>query len=416
MSANPAFDWLTGAMRIPADAPPEWAGEGLGAFYQGPNDERWGGTLCRVLYHESIHFWQLLSSAYLANLTQYEWVRLEAFEATGEVEPPHAMVRAFTQRGDGEPFSAHELMECWARYWDVHTRSPARIAEEEGLTRADGRPLTTRVAGFEAYTGEAFDLVMSEGRDARLYAAPYRWLLERCQGNSSLANLLFPILAFHAFGSPRPVALFLAALECELATEHVRLGVHPRERLHSINFHWLNNYGPVVREAVEPARRALGLPAFTGGWDVIARGRLGSHPVYREYLNRIGATFRMLAMNAVEPPDEVTPEAYYQYALRDLPRHEPAVLFAFPGQPGYRLMLGEHVPPPLVRFANVARSEDVQPAARVLARFQAAAGGEVLDEDALHFEPVVRDLEARVRRFREAEYLTSLGLPSDAVA
>jgi hypothetical protein len=72
MSKTNAFVWLSGTVTIPVRAPEEWATDGLVEFYKDPNKPEWGGTLCRVLYHESIHFWQLLSSAYLANASQEE--------------------------------------------------------------------------------------------------------------------------------------------------------------------------------------------------------------------------------------------------------------------------------------------------------------------------------------------------------
>ena len=81
------FEYLTGTIMVPAEAPEEWQKEGLGKFYLSPNDEQWGQSLCRVLYHESVHFWQLFSSAYIANLVSDDWRRLQHYEETGEVLP-----------------------------------------------------------------------------------------------------------------------------------------------------------------------------------------------------------------------------------------------------------------------------------------------------------------------------------------
>ena len=61
--------------------------EGLRPFYENPNSDLWGETLCRVLYHESLHFWQFLASGYIANFVNEEWIRLLHFENNNEVEP-----------------------------------------------------------------------------------------------------------------------------------------------------------------------------------------------------------------------------------------------------------------------------------------------------------------------------------------
>ena len=84
MSEQHTFDYLTGTVRVLAACHPDLAADLL-PFYVHPNDDRWGEHLCRVLYHESIHFWLFISSAYLANIVAGEWLRLETFRDTGRV-------------------------------------------------------------------------------------------------------------------------------------------------------------------------------------------------------------------------------------------------------------------------------------------------------------------------------------------
>ena len=409
MSATNAFVWLSGTVAIPAQAPVTWKSKGLIEFYQNPNHPEWGGSLCRVLYHESIHFWQLLSSAYLANALQDEWLRLLEFEETGELRPASEMVSQMSDPRPGDPFSAHELVECWARYWDVHTRSPARTIEEDQIRVPEQVLLRTRQGNIEGYTSDAFDVFMQEGKDAELYAAPYRWILGQCNGHSAFANIAFPILVFQAFGSPDPVALLRKSLERALRSNTIWRGVEGRSR--NINLDWLNNWTAFIGEAVQPARRDLNMPDFTAGWDVISRGRLGTHPVYRPYLGRIRGLFRLASLGHAEPPKERSLEAAYAYAVADLAIRDPIVIFAFPGQPEYRLALGEHVPPPRVRFESFTLHAERTPGASAVAKVAALLGQPAKEED-VTFKPVFDEFDPRIRQFRHAEYAVSVGLPA----
>ena len=158
-----AFHYLTGVVQVAVRCPRTLRDQDLGNFYHDPNNAEWGGSLCRVLYHESVHFWQVLASGYLGNLIASEWSRVDHFEKTGEIRPQSDAARAHTER-DSFPFSAYELVECWARYWDVHTRSPARIVDEE---QAHFEIEVPGKAGRQ-YTNFAFDEVMQRGPDAAL--------------------------------------------------------------------------------------------------------------------------------------------------------------------------------------------------------------------------------------------------------
>ncbi len=411
MSTTSAFVWLSGTATIPAQAPEAWKSEGLAEFYRNPNHPEWGGNLCRMLYHESLHFWQLLSSAYLANAIQDEWLRLLEFEQTGHLPPVSEFVSKMSERRPGEPFSAHELMECWARYWDVHTRSPARTIEEDQIRVPDQVLLRTQQGNIEGYTSEAFDLFMQEGKDAELYAAPYRWMLEQCDGNSAFANIAFPILVFHAFGSPDPVSLLAKSLKRALKSEIIRQGVKARSR--NINLDWLNNWAVIIGEAIEPARRDLNMPSFTGGWDVIARGRLGTHPIYGPYLMHIRGLFGLASLGKAkaEQPKDGSWQAVYAYAVADLPTRDPVVIFALPGQPEYRLTLGEYVPPPRVRFDGFTLHAERSLAASAVAKLAAITTGQTVSGEDMTFKPVFDEFDPRLRRFRHAEYAVSVGLP-----
>lgn len=414
-----AFTYLTGAVAISAAAPVELVGEdSLVQFYQNPNDERWGEQLCRVLYHESVHFWQFLASAYLANLIGEEWVRLLHYEQSGAVRPQSAAVAGFKQRAETAPFSPYELVECWARYWDVHTRSPARIIRQEGIDLPQAAVLerTRWETGTREYSGIAFDVVMQHGQDCSLYAAPYRWLLnqasrqrfvkkpgaapeERAAMASSFVALFFPVIAHAAFASPDPVGVFCAALKRALDSDEIRSGFESH-RSGNINSDWLNNWSFIMGEAVRPVLIERRLPSFTSGLDVIERGPLRSHPIFSEYpvrLSSLGGHLKMERQARGTQPELGREE----WALIDLPMRDPWILFGLPGQALYRLLLGMVMPPPAVQFENGT----IYARRPVALRLQ-GGGDETVQER-------MDDLEERVERFRAAEYAVSLGLPPD---
>ncbi len=167
-------------------------------------------------------------------------------------------------------------------------------------------------------------------------------------------------------------------------------------------------------EAIEPTRRQLQQPDFTAGWDVIDRGDLGSHPVYQRYLGLVRALFGLIGLGTPEPPTGSTPEDLCQYALADLPILDPRVVFAFPGQPEYRHLLGKYVPPPRVEFTEFTWHAKMHPGAEAMAKLAKLAGAESPLDPKLTFQAVMDDLDSRIKRFRSAAHAISIGLPADA--
>jgi hypothetical protein len=404
------FDFLTGVVRLNEDAPDEWRHEEILPFWSDPNDERWGGRLCRYLYHESLHFWQLLSSGYLAHLVFLEWGRLELYERTREVLPVDELVASHRVRPSGQPFSPSELMECWARYWDVHTRGAATIVDEEGIPIDPNiGPLSVPVPGSYRggrYTEAAYDLVMQSGPDCKVYAAPYRWLLDRVQGHSRTAAVLFPFLVHAAFGTRDPVRMFRDLVEVAIGSETISNCV---ARGGLINLDWLT-LRPVLRsEVVVPVMRHT-LSTFTSGFDVIRKG-LPSHPVLSQYPHMYVPN-GFTRLNDPSPVGEGLDERTEANLLVGAVLSDERAPLMMPGQAYYRLLLGHLVPPPAIHFRNFSwyarrwwLSQPRKPNA-----------GTGLEEEVSDrtFESGVSEVEARVRRFRAAEKAVSLGLPAEA--
>jgi hypothetical protein len=149
---------------------------------------------------------------------------------------------------------------------------------------------------------------------------------------------------------------------------------------------------------------------------VLARGRLREHPVYGPYLGRIETAMSAVRMFDTDPPSDDSIDELMRFASAITAVEDPLVLFVFPGQPSYRMHLGAVVPPPRVRFADGVWHAERAFAATALAKLESVtAGAEYVDEDRT-LAPVYEDLDRRVRRFRDAQYAVSRGLPADKFA
>lgn len=406
MSNN--FEYLSGSINISAPLPDILQKKGLDPFYEDPNNDEWGDVLCRVLYHESIHFWQLLASGYLANLVSEEWRRLDHFEQNKEILPKSDLSDNYTSRPDDTPFSPYELTECWARYWDVHTRSPARIIQEEGIVIEEPVDNDNRPSG--TYSWIEYDTVMQKGEDSHLYARPYRWLLDRASGNSYLISLLFPVITHASFGSPDPVGVFTGCFE--RATQEDITNEIMEHRSGNINFDWINSWTFAWDKIVLPTIEEKNLPLYTSGFDVLQRGTLGTHPIYSEYLEKAQVLWKFVKLaNMLDVQDEaqlseISMEHIEEHAITQAAAQDPWIIFALPGQPHYRHLLGHYLSPPIVRFKNFTYSTNR--GASMWGSDDQPNGSEDL------FELRSSELNIRIRKFRAAEKAHSLGLPLNA--
>jgi len=92
---------------------------------------------------------------------------------------------------------------------------------------------------------------------------------------------------------------------------------------------------------------------------------------------------------------------------------EPAAIFAFPGQPAHRLELDRNVSPSRVRFDGLTVHVERSPGARAFAKLVVLRGG-ATSGGGVTIRTVFEAFDARVERFRRAEYAVSLGLTPDA--
>jgi hypothetical protein len=205
--------WALGAIvKVGVPAPPRSLRVWLGPANYHPQQSR-------QVFHETIHFWQYLSSGYLARVVQEDWDRLIAFEQFGTLvrEAPRRL--HLLQAHPEYSFSPGDLVEAFARYWDVHVIGPPELLE---LELHSGRYALSPefVEQFErlkkshlvrhpehgGYSSASFDLAM-EGPGGG-WAKPYNVMRERLPPKATAA--LFPVAVNLALQTSDPVGMSLS--------------------------------------------------------------------------------------------------------------------------------------------------------------------------------------------------------------
>jgi hypothetical protein len=418
------FNWFSGIADIAIACPAELteSGGGLRPFFEAPNAPQWGLLLPRWLYHECLHFWQLASSRYLQLIVVAEWERVAAFERDGTVPP--SVSYPYGQAASGEPFSVRDLVECLARFWDVHTRGATRILREEE-NDLDGRLAAIDAIRFQgAYSGEEFDGVMVSGRDREIYARPYHWMRERAAAAPAVrelpgsidsaagwaVNLLLPIAGFVALNTEAPVAAFVATFDRGLQADCIAVAAGQRDRRHSINLDWLD-FWAVLAPGMARALRRVGLSTWLGapGFGVLENPAFRDHPVYRHLPARLEAlsdVLRNLRLSRVfNPPRDDSEDIGEAFLLRELAvtAQDYWPVFSLPGQPNFRLLLGSVFAPLLVRFID----REIPATASAWPDWPWPVDGPTLAAAA-------HQAETRLHRLHGAEAAARLGLPLDA--
>ncbi|MDO3376639.1 hypothetical protein [Geoalkalibacter halelectricus] len=253
----------------------------------GPKD--WRPPLSRVIFHETIHYWQYIGHTHLIRLVEEDWGRLRHFDKTREILPPGALRRGFSQRKPEIGFSTQDLVEAHARFWDVQALGPPLLIEleldapnrdvGEILTRAHYERLKAEGKIWHhydqdgqgvGYSSLSFDLAMrlAAGR----YALPYLELLEKT--NDLIAAALFPLCVHFALHSREPADFYLA-LVARLAGQ---VGL---ERGRAIEQAWRALYVDVWREAELLHCELYGCEFFTGQAEIHESLLYQEHPGYR---------------------------------------------------------------------------------------------------------------------------------------
>ena len=302
----------------------------------------------RAVFHETVHYWQYLAFGFIANLADEELCRLRAFEA-GDVPAPGRINHEYRRIYDCVGFSAIDLQEALARYWDVHVLGPKLLLELDLNDPARRIPLAirSRYEELEAqgllmhgtdYTDLAFDLAMEAA--AGNYARPYLMLRE--QYPPKLAAGLFPIIGGIALMAERPAPFF--ARLTRMAES--RIGELATGNIHNI---WQAWYQPVRRLGIQLAEE-------------LGENLSSAILVYQErdlakYIPHDFAAFeRQNAINALADSEQVKVMAAEQgvepmyIALFELERR-----LLLPGDPDHRAFLSYWISPLCVKLTNGER-------------------------------------------------------------
>jgi len=297
----------------------------------------------RVIFHETVHFWQYLASGYLARLVEEDWDRLVKFEDSGRVIWNTPLRSHFIEPHSVHAFSPRDLVEAFARYWDVHVVGPPQLIELE-LQSAGHSFSCDFVERFErmkrenlashpqhgAYSSASFDLAM-EGPGGG-WAKPYVMMLERLTPKA--VATLFPICINLALQTANPVGTFTFLISGAPSIENAL----PSNNDIAILWRWGYDFMlPLLQEL--PRQDLLG-----NGIQVASEGSLTGHPVWKWL---IGYTLRAAAHFGITDGDKRNWETAVQNGLGPL-----SFALACPGALSNRSKLVPFLSPPLVQFAD----------------------------------------------------------------
>jgi hypothetical protein len=321
----------------------------------GPKD--WRPPLSRVIFHETVHYWQYIGHAHLIHLIAEDWARLKHFDTTGEIQPPGDLRRGFSQRTKETGFSTQDLLEAHARFWDVQTLGPPLLIEleldapnrdvSEVLTRAQYEKLKEDGKIWHhfdedghgvGYSSLSFDLAMR--LSAGHYALPYLRLRE--ETNDLIAAALFPLCAHFALHSESPPDFYLALLK--RLTGQVDLA-----RGRSIEEAWQSLYDDVWREAALLHIDRHGCEFFTG------QATIHDSPLFHEHVGyKMAHTMLALACDHLEknrPPQFLVGTSEMPSGMRALWTMD--YLLGCCGMTASRSPdLLAFIAPPVIRFAD----------------------------------------------------------------
>lgn len=374
-----------------------------------PASIEWDWTFHRPLFHETLHFWQLLCSPYLARMIAAERAQLEIFEATNTVRQSTIYREQFTRVDEEVGFSAEHLLESWARFWEIQVQTPARLLEQENFKRHKLSDAMWKISDpngpfFKKWYWSSLEVAMTQGSNCQLYGRPFRWMHSQvCAAARITPNALdefnprgfmpaylvcsaYPSLLYASFRTDDPVSHFKTAVQ-RICDDAFLIGRFCSDlHAHFYELEWYNHW----ESFNEVVGTTSPLPMASGQlWSPFVASE-------KEFLDVGAKIFEMLDPDTFGDPS-------VDAAHIKLVEHGPSVAFAHMGHRPFGLLLATLSAPPLMFF----RGEDglVQHSYRA-----SEADQERLDEctvEAYH-------LKVRLDRFKRARKAKELGLPIDA--
>jgi hypothetical protein len=173
----------------------------------------------RVIFHEAVHYWQQLSEGFLLRLVQEDWQRLTEYERSGRPLGPGPLRREFYREESDLGFSARDIHECLARFWEVVAFGPNRIMNDQWLSGMSVFHPDFVTANRPSSFQRKFDSMAPWGPDDFIqamimiggeYAIPF---LATGHKMPNASMLVFPWLAHYALQTRRPARVFLRFIE-----------------------------------------------------------------------------------------------------------------------------------------------------------------------------------------------------------
>jgi hypothetical protein len=235
----------------------------------------------RWMYHETLHLWQQASAAFLIRCTEADWVRMRQYEQGGDLQRENAIATEYFRVDPEATFSAIDLQECLARYWELQAFDPLTVLTEHlNQTRVvDGR-LRERLQRFWDSPAEHPDapLMLAMEIIGGRYARPFLGLAERA--GATIAIGVFPLAAFFALQTDSPVAFYT-----RLVTSAIQ---HAEPRPVSADWASLRRtWFSAVRQRADELHEEMFGTSLGFGMDVLRRSRLLDHPGYAYLLQRM---------------------------------------------------------------------------------------------------------------------------------
>jgi hypothetical protein len=396
-----SFDFLTLHLHLDDAQPPEFDPM---AFFAAPEIPTWEWTFSRSLIHETLHFWQFLGSRYLLRLADADWRRIEHFEEKRAILPPDPSVVGLHEVDAEVGFSAYNLLEGWARLWEIQIQPSAELLRQEGIdiTSLDRNVVTLLNESEYKYPWHGVELAMMRGANNAVYGTPFRWMVEQvtaaCRfkrigpdiftpnrtAPSYLCCVAFPTIVYGAFQRLDPVAAFKSAVRA-LCVEAIHLATALEFSAMYVELDWFQYYETFLD--LVPGDEAPDE---------------GPERFYRALIPPDDALAAMVRFSIEWMYEADLYEPSVDEACDVLERFHRPVVFAFMGFRPFRVALSLAAPPPIVYF----RDEGI-----VLSGHRTSAEQTKQMREAIH--QAARSAE-RVRRFRAAEKAAELNLPLDA--
>jgi hypothetical protein len=337
-------------------------------------------------------------------MAEENWERLRTYEDIGAVPQVGPTGIEYTHVYPEHGFSARDLQEGLARYWDVHVINPVTLMDIE--IRDEKRRIPPSVASqYEVlkqtavaldpsgYPGAVYDLAMDF--TAGNYAKSYIDL--RDSTSSFTAATLFPLAGHFALQSNRPVPFFAELVE--RAVPYVMGSEEPGVAMDNV---WPIWYRSIRNLAVQLHRETTERPFYPASV-LMAKGPLKDHPVYYYVAQLLNSLSEQLMQTAAAreylvPGFEHAPSVNAQLSID--------FYTACPGISKFRTLLVAHLAPPCIRFIGgeiwKLRLQHLKESYPNMSQEEVSR----IESDLQKVVEQVIDLDERWRRFR----LASLGI------